>query len=95
MKSVATAEASGVIYNFEPPVFVCDDEPYNPSLARLATIAWYGIGFPRGFRDQTCEESFLQAFSDVNGDVLLTVNIINEVLEGKHTVSAVTLGPKL
>lgn len=89
MKTFSSVEAYGSIFVFEPPVSVRHDESTNISLARLATIAWYGTEYPRGFAHQTCEEGFLQAFDDLHHDPQLIAQKITETLQGKFIVTLV------
>ena len=84
---MSSAIAFETTFNFEPPVPVRDDESANPSLARLATVAWYGTDYPRGFRDQTCEESFMQTFDDLGHNPVLVAYRVAEILEGKHLIT--------
>lgn len=68
MKTISSIELQGSTFNFEPPVPMRDDEPSNPSLARVATFAWYGAEHPYGMRHDLAEGRFQELIDDNTGN---------------------------
>lgn len=87
MLSQSNVEAFGVIFNFEPPVPLRDDEPNNPSLARLATIAWLGTEFPYGICDQACVESFDGLFEELQHNPRQISESITKALNNQFVIT--------
>ncbi len=80
MRTISSVEANGVTFVFEPPVPMRDDEGPNPSLARVATFAWYGAEYPYGIGHDVTEGGFDLLITQNSHDPQLIAAKITEVL---------------
>ena len=90
MKSISSVEVNGSTFIFEPPVPMPDNEPSNPSLARVATLAWYGAEHPSGIGQQLAEEGFDLLVAEASQDPQVIATKVTEALQNQ-TQYTVTL----